>query len=46
MPVLPAASRTVTVIMFTPLRSVILEADQLVVPDAVPLPPRLLAQVT
>jgi hypothetical protein len=46
MPELPAASRAVTVMMLEPLSRVIPEADQLVVPVAVPLPPRLLAQVT
>ncbi len=43
--VLPAASRAVTVITFVPARNATL-ADQLVVPDAVPLPPALLVQVT
>ena len=41
-----AASRAVTVRTFDPLCSVTPEADQLVVPLAVPLPPRLLDQVT
>ena len=41
-----AASRAVTVSTFAPLCSVIPATDQLVVPLAVPLPPRSLAQVT
>ncbi len=45
-PVLPAASRAVTVMTFDPGCSATL-ADQLVVPVAVPLPPpRLFAQLT
>ena len=42
---LPAASRAVTVMTFEPLSSVMV-ALQLVVPVAVPLPPRLLLHVT
>jgi hypothetical protein len=45
-PVLPAASRAVTVSTFAPLWSVTPETDQLVVPVAVPLPPRSFAHVT
>jgi hypothetical protein len=45
-PVLPAASRAVTVSTFVPSRSTIPLAVQLVVPVAVPLPPRLFAHVT
>src|SRR3990170_4332052 len=45
-PVLPAASRAVTVRTFAPGRSAIALADQDVVPVAVPLPPRSLVQVT
>jgi hypothetical protein len=41
-----AASRAVTVRTFAPLCRVIPKAVQEVVPVAVPLPPRLLAQVT
>jgi hypothetical protein len=44
--VLPAASRAVTVRMFKPSCRVILPADQVVVPEATPLPPRLFAHVT
>ena len=44
--VLPAASRTVTVRTFKPGCRVILPADQVVVPEATPLPPRSFAQVT
>src|SRR5258706_438508 len=44
--VLPAASRAVTVKMLSPGCSAMLFAAQLVVPAAVPCPPRLLAQVT
>ena len=44
--VLPAASRAVTVSTFDPDWSAIPLADQLVVPVAVPLPPRLFVQVT
>ncbi len=44
--VLPAASRAVTVNTFVPLDSAIPLTDQLVVPVAVPDPPRLFAQVT
>ncbi len=44
--VLPAASRAVTVSTFCPLCSTIPLTDQLVVPVAVPLPPRSLLQVT
>ena len=43
---LPAASVAVTVIMLSPCANVMFEADQLVVPLAVPLPPMELAQVT
>ncbi len=46
MPVFPAASRAVTVNTFAPLESAIPLTDQLVVPVAVPLPPRSFAQVT
>jgi hypothetical protein len=45
-PVLPAASRAVTVITLSPGCSEIDEADQEVVPDAVPDPPWLFAQLT
>src|ERR1035438_5715036 len=45
-PVLPAASRAVTVMTLAPLCSAILLIVQAVVPDAVPLPPRSLLQVT
>jgi hypothetical protein len=41
-----AASRAVTVMTFDPFCSVIPDTDQLAVPAAVPLPPRLLVQVT
>jgi hypothetical protein len=41
----PAASRAVTVMTFEPIWSGML-ALQLVVPDAVPLPPRLFLHVT
>ena len=44
--VLPPASRAVTVMMFSPGFSVMPETDHAVVPDAVPPPPRLLAQAT
>ena len=44
--VLPAASRAVIVITFGPFCRAMLLADQLVVPVAVPLPPRLLVHVT
>ena len=44
--VLPAASRAVTVSTFVPGWSAIPLAVQLVVPVAVPLPPRLFAHVT
>ena len=44
--VLPAASRAVTVSTFVPDWRTIPLADQLVVPVAVPLPPRLFAHVT
>jgi hypothetical protein len=44
--VFPAPSRTVTVITFEPVCSEMLPVDQDVVPDAVPLPPRLLLHVT
>ena len=43
---LPAASRAMTVRRLDPIASVIPETDQLVVPVAVPLPPRLLDHVT
>jgi hypothetical protein len=43
---LPAASRAVTVTTFAPLRSAILGTLQLVVPLAVPEPPRSLTHVT
>ena len=46
MPVLPAASRAVTVITLVPAWSATLLTDQLVLPAAVPLPPTLLLQVT
>ena len=46
MPVFPAASRPVTVMMFWPLCKLIFETNQSLVPDAVPEPPRLLDQVT
>lgn len=39
MELFPAASYAVTVMTFVPLFNVTLEADQLVVPDAVPLVP-------
>jgi hypothetical protein len=45
-PELPAASRAVTVMTLDPLWRAIPEADHEVVPVAVPLPPRLLVQVT
>ena len=45
MPVLPALSVAVTVIMWVPLNRRMLEAVQLVVPEAVPFPPALLDQV-
>jgi hypothetical protein len=45
-PVLPAASRAVTVSTFAPLCSAMLLAVQLVVPLAVPLPPRSFVHVT
>jgi hypothetical protein len=45
-PVLPAASRAVTVSTFAPIWRAIPLAVQLVVPLAVPLPPRLLFHVT
>ena len=44
--VLPAASRAVTVRTFAPVWRVIPPAVQLVVPVAVPLPPRLFTHVT
>src|SRR4030095_4383971 len=44
--VLPAASRAVTVMMLVPACSAIAPADQLVVPAAVPLLPRLFVHVT
>jgi hypothetical protein len=44
--VLPAASRAVTVTMFTPCWSAILDAVQFDVPEAIPLPPRSLTHVT
>lgn len=44
--VLPGLSVAVTVITLLPLDKVIPEIDQLVVPLAVPLPPRLLLHVT
>ena len=44
--VLPAASRAVTVITLLPDCSVIEAADQVAVPLALPLPPRLLDQLT
>jgi hypothetical protein len=44
--VFPAASLAVTVSTLTPLSKVMPFALQLVVPLAVPLPPRLLLQVT
>src|SRR5262245_33479642 len=43
---LPAASRAVTVMMFVPACSAIAPTDQLVVPAAVPLPPRLFVHLT
>jgi len=45
-PMLPAASRAVMVNTFEPSMRVILLAVQLVVPVAVPLPPRLFDHVT
>jgi hypothetical protein len=45
-PVLPAASRAVTVSTFAPLCRAMPFAVQLVVPLAVPLPPRSLVHVT
>src|SRR3989304_6296055 len=45
-PVLPAASRAVTVSTLVPGRSAMPPADQVAVPVAVPLPPRSLVQVT
>ena len=45
-PLLPAASRAVTVITLEPDCSPIPLTDQFVVPVAVPLPPRLLLHVT
>jgi hypothetical protein len=45
-PVFPAASRAVTVSTFGPARRGIPVTVQLVVPLAVPLPPRSFAQVT
>ena len=44
--VLPAASRAVTVSTFEPDCSTIPFTDQLVVPVALPLPPRLFDQLT
>ena len=44
--VLPAASRAVTVSTLEPTCRLMPLAVQLVVPEAVPLPPRLLAHVT
>ena len=44
--VLPAASRAVTVNTFVPVWSTIPLAVQVVVPLAVPLPPRLFTHVT
>ena len=44
--VLPAASRAVTVSTFEPDSSAMPFTDHAVVPVAVPLPPRLLLQVT
>jgi len=44
--VFPAASRAVTVSTFEPARSVMFGMLHDVVPVAVPLPPRLLTQVT
>src|SRR3972149_1453692 len=45
-PVLPAASRAVTASTFVPAWRAIPLADQDVVPEAVPLPPRSLDQLT
>ena len=45
-PVWPAASSAVTVITLSPSCSNIPEADQEVVPDAVPEPPVLFTQLT
>ena len=45
-PRLPAVSRAVTVIVFVPVCRPTLATTQLVVPDAVPLPPRSLTQLT
>ena len=42
----PAASRAVTVMTFEPVCSAMLATLQLVVPEAVPLPPRSFDQVT
>ncbi len=44
--VLPALSEAVTVIILSPFDRVMPEIDQLAVPLAVPLPPRLLLHVT
>ncbi len=46
LPVLPAASRAVTVSTLIPVCSTMPLADQVVVPAAVPLPPRSLLHVT
>jgi hypothetical protein len=45
-PTLPAASRALTVMTFVPICNPMEDAAQLVVPDALPLPPRLLLQLT
>src|SRR3989339_1228857 len=45
-PVLPALSLAVTVMVLSPLERVMLETDHEVVPVAVPLPPLLLLHVT
>lgn len=44
--VFPAVSRAVTVMTFEPACRAMLPVDQDVVPDAVPLPPRLFVHVT
>ena len=45
-PICPAASRAVTVMVFAPRASGTLDADQPVVPTATPFPPRSLVQAT
>ena len=46
LPVFSAASRAVTVIVLSPSCNEMFDIVQLVVPEAVPVPPRLLVQVT